>query len=311
MCSCSFSSGTTGPPKIVTRNHRCSVAYKLMGAEPFYFANRPDDCNTHHYQLPFIECFAIAALLVPTPLYHLSDISLLFTSLLNGNKAILQSHAVKSLDFADKYQATTGFVVPSEINYYAKFDTGKHLSTVYDLLGKQSSQKSRSFIVIIAVAGSRPSTKVAQQFLKKYNIDLLRNGYGSTEMGWISMLPHDRVKGQENFNCNGAVLPGVQVKFVDRETGLRLPPNEIGEICIKSPQLFTGYLNNDEANENAYDEQGFFKSGDGGYYDENGLIYVTDRYKEVLKVNGIQVSPTELEMILTSHDDVQEGNCLL
>lgn len=121
------------------------------------------------------------------------------------------------------------------------------------------------------------------------------------------MLPHDRVKGQENFDCNGAVLPGVQVKILDRDTGESLGPNAIGEICIKSPQLFAGYMNNDEANDSAYDCDGFFKSGDGGYYDDSGLLYVTDRYKEVLKVNGIQVSPTELEMILTSHDDVQEG----
>lgn len=214
------------------------------------------------------------------PLYHMSDISLIVSGLLNGSKAILQSHAVKSLDFVDKFRATTAFVVPAEINSYAKNQPNYTLESLTDLL----------------VAGSRLSNEIGERFLELYKVPVMRNGYGSTEMGWTAIPP---VGCKVDFACSGVVLPGVQLKFVDKDTGKLCGPNEIGEICMKSPQLFTEYLDNEKANLESFDADGFFRTGDGGYFDEHGLIYVTDRYKEVIKCNGIQVSPTELEILLT------------
>ena len=224
-----FSSGTTGQPKSILRSPRSTVAYRVLAKEPFCFGVGTD-----------------ARCILPVPLYHLADVSILFNCLLNGCTMILQSHAKKSLDFADKYKATCGFVVPAEINYYAKNMINQKLDTIRDLL----------------VTGSQPSKQVSKAFQSKFNIPLVRNGYGSSEMSWLAFFPAN-YRGNEisNLACSGFVLPGVEVKFVDRESGLPVGPRAIGEICARSPQLFTKYLDNDEANSDSFDSEGYFKSG--------------------------------------------------
>ncbi len=68
-----------------------------------------------------------------------------------------------------------------------------------------------------------------------------------------------------------------------------------------------GYIGNEEATRNTIDAEGWLHSGDIGYYDEEGFFYVTDRLKELIKYNGFQVSPTELETILLTHPEVMEA----
>lgn len=86
-----------------------------------------------------------------------------------------------------------------------------------------------------------------------------------------------------------------------------LSRNQVGEICAKGPQMTTGYLNHPDANSESFDEDGFFYSGDGGFLDERGFLFVSDRFKEIIKFDGMQVSPAELESILLSHPGVQEA----
>ncbi|KAL9631917.1 MAG: hypothetical protein Q9204_004008 [Flavoplaca sp. TL-2023a] len=86
-----------------------------------------------------------------------------------------------------------------------------------------------------------------------------------------------------------------------------LPIGEVGELWIKGPNIFKGYLNNPEGTKNALTEDGFFKTGDVGYQDKDGNFYITDRIKELIKYKGFQVAPAELEGLLASHpmiDDV-------
>lgn len=81
---------------------------------------------------------------------------------------------------------------------------------------------------------------------------------------------------------------------------------ETGELWIKGPNIFKGYLNNPEGTKNALTEDGYFKTGDVGYQDTEGNFYITDRVKELIKYKGFQVPPAELEGMLASHPKIND-----
>lgn len=78
-----------------------------------------------------------------------------------------------------------------------------------------------------------------------------------------------------------------------------------GELCVKGPTVIQGYFENEKANRESWDAQGYFKSGDVIQVDpKTGLMYVVERVKELIKVRGFQVAPAELEGVLISHADI-------
>jgi acyl-coenzyme A synthetase/AMP-(fatty) acid ligase len=85
-----------------------------------------------------------------------------------------------------------------------------------------------------------------------------------------------------------------------------VPAGETGELWLKGPNIFLGYLNNPEGTKNALTEDGYFKTGDVGHQDKEGNFYITDRVKELIKYKGFQVPPAELEGILISHPDIDD-----
>ena len=103
----------------------------------------------------------------------------------------------------------------------------------------------------------------------------------------------------------GKVVNNTQIKIIDPETGEMLGPNQPGELCIKGPQVMKGYYENDKATKEALHD-GWFHTGDILYYDEKQNFYVVDRIKDMIKVKGFQVSPTELEDEIKKIDGVSE-----
>ncbi|XP_039309199.1 acetyl-coenzyme A synthetase [Solenopsis invicta] len=126
--------------------------------------------------------------------------------------------------------------------------------------------------------------------------------YGMTELGDIATI---QLPNSKNGSC-GVVVNNVQMKIVDPESGKILGPKQPGEVCIKHPSLMTGYYKNPEATKNAVDEEGWMHSGDIGYIDENGELFIIDRIKELIKYRGYQVSPGEIENVLHLHPAVLE-----
>ncbi|CAG7785994.1 unnamed protein product [Allacma fusca] len=103
----------------------------------------------------------------------------------------------------------------------------------------------------------------------------------------------------------GKVSPGVTLTIRDPETGNILGLHERGEICVKSELNFSHYLNNEEATENSFID-GYFKTGDLGYFDEVGFIFIVDRLKEIFKYYNNHISPTEIEDVINQHEAVKE-----
>jgi len=105
----------------------------------------------------------------------------------------------------------------------------------------------------------------------------------------------------------GVLLPNLRCKVVDVETGENLGHGQDGEICVKGPTVMKGYLNNPEATAQTIDSDGWLHTGDIGHYDEDEHFYIVDRVKELIKYNGYQVPPAELEALLISHPDIEDA----
>ena len=104
----------------------------------------------------------------------------------------------------------------------------------------------------------------------------------------------------------GYCLPNTQCKILDYTNNEELGPNQEGEIWLKGPQVMKGYLGNRKATDNMISEDAWLRTGDTGYCDEEGRLYVVDRLKELIKYKGRQVAPAELEAVLLSHPAIAD-----
>lgn len=114
--------------------------------------------------------------------------------------------------------------------------------------------------------------------------------------------------GNTKFASVGVPASATRAKIVaiNDNSGFGLAPNETGELWVKGPQNMIGYLNNQTATDEMLID-GWIRTGDIAYYDDDGFFFITDRLKELIKVKGYQVAPAELEEILRSHPDVTDA----
>jgi acyl-coenzyme A synthetase/AMP-(fatty) acid ligase len=123
---------------------------------------------------------------------------------------------------------------------------------------------------------------------------------GTTETGWITL------GGWQDKDFSGSVgriLPNVQLKVVADNGEAVNTEDEPGEALVKTPMQFSGYLGHPEATKAAFDGEEYYRTGDRVYV-RDGWVYYLDRIKETLKINGWQVSPTELESIMMQHPGI-------
>lgn len=107
----------------------------------------------------------------------------------------------------------------------------------------------------------------------------------------------------------GQLLPNTECKLIDdadNEVGLDQP----GELCIRGPQNCLGYWKNDAATKDLFGTDGWLQSGDIAVVNKAGLFWIVDRKKELIKVNGLQVAPAELEAVLLENEDVADAACV-
>jgi len=137
-------------------------------------------------------------------------------------------------------------------------------------------------------------------------------GYSLTEA--MMALCVNPVEGPNKTGSVGMPLPDIQVRIFDAEEGIReMPPGEVGEICFSAAQLMTGFWNRtDETSlvlRDHVEDDGLHRwlhTGDLGYMDDDGYVFIVDRKKDLIKTSGYQVWPREIEEILSSHPAVAE-----
>jgi long-chain acyl-CoA synthetase len=149
--------------------------------------------------------------------------------------------------------------------------------------------------------GATPVTEsVAETVTRRTGVRFLP-AYGASELPVLACNPVDR---PDEWRLDAAGLPPaeVELRVVDLDTRAVLPPGEVGEIQARSPSAMAGYLP-DEANAEAFHD-GWYRTGDVGWLEPEGWVHLTDRSKEMIKVNGFQVAPAEIEAVLHGHPAV-------
>jgi long-chain acyl-CoA synthetase len=155
----------------------------------------------------------------------------------------------------------------------------------------------------LCISGAAPLPgEVLREFKAKFEIPLIE-GYGLSEASpVVSMNP---INGPRKEGSVGLPVPHVEVTIQD-EFGKILGPREVGELCVRGGNVMLGYLNQPAETKNALRGE-WLLTGDVGYKDEEGYIYITDRKKDMLLVNGINVYPREVEEVIYQFPGVKEA----
>jgi long-chain acyl-CoA synthetase len=155
------------------------------------------------------------------------------------------------------------------------------------------------------VYGASPITDdVLVKGIQRFGCEFLQV-YGLTETtGSITQLDdHDPVHRPELLRSCGKPYPWVDLRIVDKG-GADVPNGTVGELWTRSPQNMLGYWNNPEATAETVTSDGWLKTGDAGYLDDEGYVYLHDRMKDMIVSGGENVSPAEVENVLMTHPDV-------
>ncbi|XP_026850291.1 luciferin 4-monooxygenase [Drosophila persimilis] len=150
--------------------------------------------------------------------------------------------------------------------------------------------------------GGRSSVETQKQIRSRLSSDCLNFMYGFTELGAMGTINYHFDK---KPNSVGRVVPGLKAKIISEE-GKSLGPNELGEVCIRNGQYWAGYYGNPQETRKMRDPQMWFHTGDLGYFDQDGFLYIVERKKDMLKYQNIMYYPNDIETIISEMPDVAE-----
>ncbi len=272
LASILHTSGTTSLPKLVPRSQRNLALVSYFGQTQF------NDLTNPH---PIVSVLA---------LYHSSGFGPLVRCLAGmvAFATVREVNSEASYNLLAETQAPAILVVPSVLQALVG-DAGVFRGHVERLRLR----------LITSVSAALPQA-VAEEAARLFGAQI-RILYGMTEMNTITLITRSQVPAEKAASV-GRPMPFTELKIAD-EDGTPLPAGETGEIMVRSPLLFPGYADNEEANAESF-RDGWFRTGDGGYQDADGYVFLTGRVKEVINRGGSKVSPLDVDEVLEQHPAV-------
>lgn len=280
-----YSSGTTGMPKGVMLTHRNLISNAIM-----FQAKLGDDYIT----MPTTDQHQ-DTLLTILPLFHIAGWTGNFLARMSTGCKLVTLPMFKPETFLSALATH-------------KPDTLGAVPPIVLFLGMADAvQPKHTDSLRVVISGAAPlGAKDVERFWTKAPHVKFIQGYGLTETSPITLI---QAIGSTNFASVGSPTTGTQAKIIalDDPTMKGQGANVSGEILVRGPHIMKGYHNNETATKETIVKGGWLRTGDIGYFDDNGQFYITDRLKELIKVKGFQVAPAELEEVLRSHPAVADA----
>ena len=178
------------------------------------------------------------------------------------------------------------------------------LNTLFNaLLNNPDFQKLDFKPLLLTFAGGMAAQKAVSERWQKLTGCVISEGYGLSETSPVATA--NRFDADEFSGTIGIPIPSTEITIRDDE-GNDLPLGDVGEICIRGPQVMAGYWNRPDETAKVMTSDGFFKSGDMGFMDTRGYIKIVDRKKDMILVSGFNVYPNEIEDVAAMHPGVLE-----
>ncbi|MEC7753507.1 MAG: AMP-binding protein [Bacteroidota bacterium] len=270
-----YTGGTTGVSKGATLSHDNVVAHTLIINEWFR---------------PLLRKGQTEVMITAIPLYHIFA--------LNVNGTFMMYIGAKNVLITNP-RDMPGFIKELKKHSFTLF-TG--VNTLFNGLLNQPNVKEVDWSHLKGAIGGGMAVQdfVARKWKETTGSDLVE-GYGLSETSPVASC--NPLDGTHKVGTIGLPLPSTQLAIFTDE-GQQLAQGEIGEICIKGPQVMSGYWN--QSNEGVFFDGGWFRTGDIGLMDEEGFFKIVDRKKDMINVSGFNVYPNEVENVIVDHPKVLE-----
>ncbi len=268
-----YSSGTTGLPKGVMLTHFNLTSNLLQGMTTGYV-------NAYGVRINFL------------PFYHIYGLLVLMNSGIasGGTQVVVPGfNAEQILALVEKYKATDLFTVPPALLIMLNIPS--------------FSQYDKSSLNFVYTGAAPLPLELGEQAVRGFGCPLV-NGFGMTE---TAALINTQVPHRTRLDAIGAPVADTMEKVVDLNTDEELPPGKEGELLAKGPQIMKGYWNRPEETADTITADGWLRTGDIVYIDEDGYVHLVDRKKELIKYKGYQIAPAELEGLLMGHPAVLDA----
>ncbi|XP_072964274.1 4-coumarate--CoA ligase-like 5 [Typha angustifolia] len=281
-----YSSGTTGRVKGVVLTHRNFISLTAGGhAGRERLLQAAEEAG---------EPMAPGAGLFTIPLFHVYGFFMLLRAVAVGETTVLMERFEfgAMLSAVEKYRVTFMPAAPPLVVAMAKSS---------EVIGRDLSS-----LQIIGVGGAPLGRELAELFRARFPQVEIVQGYGLTESAGgvaATMGPEE----SRVYGSAGRISSDLEAKIVDPSSGEALGPGQRGELWIRGPIIMKGYVGDDEATKSTLDSEGWLKTGDLCYFDDDGFLFIVDRLKELIKYKAYQVPPAELEHILQSHPEIADA----
>ena len=271
-----YTSGTTGHPKGAIMTHG-SILTKRTAEE---------EAELQDWQRSEPGESSLLAM----PCFHVSGTGFGITNMNSGTRAIVvrEYDPAQALDFIEQFGIAKIFMVPAAIQIM--------------LNHPRVGEIDFSRLKYIMYGASPIPLDLMKRSIEVFGCGFIQM-YGMTETSGtiVALNPEDHdPNGNERMRSVGKPLLGVEVKVID-EAGNEVPPRIVGEIATRSAKNMKGYWNMPEATAAAIDKDGWLRTGDAGYFDEDGYLYIHDRVKDMIISGGENVYPAEVENAVYSH----------
>ena len=268
-----YTSGTTGKPKGATMTHAAMLAN--IEHLNYWLPHAPGNVYLH-----------------AAPLFHIADLPFIFAAAAFGMCQV----AIPKF----KPELFCGMVQSARVTHTVLVPTMLELLTEF----AQLEEFDLSSLQLLGYGGSPMAPELLRRVRRKLPDVKLTQVYGLSETGFVTGL-QDHEHTNERLTSCGRTCPGIELRVVD-ETGQELPVGRPGELVVRGANVTQGYWNNPAETAAAF-RDGLFRTGDVGYQDASGYVYMLDRIKDMIVTGGENVYCAEVEAVLYTHPAVREA----